>query len=106
MQIIARGLGHASPNQLATGLLTRGFGDVISGVVIQLAQDVDNRIVDIIFAVAPNPTDAQNPAKYSISPTLTVVSIERKSAFWYRMTTSRQTTGQSYVITATGISPA
>ncbi len=105
MQLITLGLGHGSPDELATGLVTMGYGGVLTGVILQLSQNVDARTVDIVFSSKPAQADAENPAKYSISPDLEVVSVHRLTNIWYRMKTSRQTSGQVYVISAVGIAP-
>jgi len=105
VQLITLGLGHGTPNELTTGLLTMGYGGVLTGVILQLSQNVDARTVDIVFAVKPAQADAENPAKYSISPDLEVVSVNRLTDIWYRMKTSRQTSGQVYAISAVGIAP-
>lgn len=71
--------------------------------IFVLARSVDARTVDVFFSEAVQPEDAMNTANYSISPTLTIKSIQQITPRQFRLTTSNQSSGQDYTITASNI---
>lgn len=70
---------------------------------ILMARTVDGRTLEVIFSEAVNPDDALDASKYSINNGLTVSSVTKISSHIFRLVTSKQTVGQSYTVTATGV---
>lgn len=74
-------------------------------VAVSLVRVVDARTVDVVFNRGVDPVSASNPANYVFTPTLTVVSATMVSDFYYRIVTSRQSTGVSYSLAISNILP-
>ena len=68
-----------------------------------IARSVDARTFEITFDRAMNAVEATNPANYSVSPTLKVVSVSKVLDSVYRATTARQSQGVLYTVTVSNI---
>ena len=77
-----------------------GYNNVVT---IQLARTIDARTVDIVFSRAVNRSDAETPANYTVSPSLTITRATKVTDNKYRLKTSQQVAGQLYTITISNI---
>lgn len=85
---------------------TGSFTGIVAPIVpadILIVRTVDARTLEIIFTEPVVVSDALVPGNYSISPSLTVKSVEYVSPTVYRLTTAKQTVGQSYSVTISNI---
>lgn len=78
-------------------------GGAGSSVTVQLVRSLDARTIEVVFSRRVNQADAETPANYSVSPTLTVFKATRQSDFHYRLTTDQQVIDQSYDVTISNI---
>lgn len=85
------------------GPFSKAFTGVANPATVQIAKSVDEKTLDIIFNKAVWRADAENPANYSISPTIAVTRAERITDFHYRLTTGSQAINQAYTVTASNI---
>lgn len=111
--------GSIAASTVATGVLG-GIGTLagqlavvvgVSGTMIDAAAfnltavyAPDAHHVDVVFQSAANVSQASDPANYTIAG-LVVSEATRITDSTYRLTTSRQTSGTSYTVTISGISP-
>lgn len=70
---------------------------------VVMARSIDARSIDVYFSEAVNETDALTASKYSIDNGLSVVSVSKITDLVYRLTTTKQTIGATYNVTASGI---
>lgn len=83
------------------------FSHAIVGVgvtpTILITKVIDTRTIEIIFSEAVNKYDALNENNYSITNGLIVEDVEYISDAAYRLKTSQQDVGGSYLVTASNI---
>lgn len=70
---------------------------------INMVRSVTVRKLDVIYSEAMREDDATDPANYQISPPLEIKNIKMITSFWYQLTTSKQTVGQSYNVIVTNV---
>lgn len=70
---------------------------------IAMVDVLDSVTIRIFFSEAVVESEASNLANYSFDNGLQAIEITRENGFTYLMTTSTQTAGQSYTITASNI---
>lgn len=90
-------------NDLFQGPFSPSFISVGASPGINMIRSVDVRHIDVIYSEGMNEGDATDRANYSIAPSLQIVSIKKITDFWFQLTTSKQTIGQSYIVTVTGV---
>jgi hypothetical protein len=92
-------LGISSNGAACLGPFVQAFSGVatIPGFLSIIPKD--SQIVDVMFTVMPDQTAVMNPARWSISPTLTVTAVQKITDTLYRLTVSRQSIGQLYTVT-------
>lgn len=71
--------------------------------IIAQASAIDAFRVRVIYSEPVVVSEATNPANYSVSPTLSVFSVTSDSSSNFIVTTSQQTPGTSYTLTASNI---
>lgn len=85
------------------GPFTWTFSGIGVPVVVQIAKSIDERTLEIVFSKPVLQADAIIPSKYTVTPTLSILSVARITDQVYRLTTGPQTINQDYVVDASGI---
>ncbi len=85
------------------GPFTQAFTGFGVSPTIAITQVIDARTIDVIFSERVNKYDALNETNYTINNGLSVVSVAQLSTTIFRLTTSKQTVGTSYTVTASNI---
>lgn len=90
-------------NNLYQGPFTYNFTAVGVPPFIAIAISQDAYHVQVNFSEPVVVTDALNTANYGVVPSLTIFSVVQNSPISFTLTTSAQSPGQSYTITANNI---
>jgi hypothetical protein len=86
-----------------TGPFTQNFTGVATSPALTIARTVDSRTIEVWFNKPVNELDALNTNNYSITNGLTVSGVSKVSDTIFTLTTSHQTVGTSYTVTASNI---
>jgi hypothetical protein len=78
------------------------FGGTGVAPTIVMSRSVDSRTIEVIFSESVVAGDALNPTNYAI-PGLTISTVTQITPVIYRITTSRQSEGTTYTVTASNI---
>lgn len=93
----------STSSELFTGPFDASFTGVGVPPTVLDARSIDARTIQIQFGETVVESEALDPSNYSVTRDLTVSAVTKISETIYRLTTSRQSVGTAYEITASGI---
>ncbi len=93
----------ATVGEAFTGPFQAAFTGVGTPTPFVVATGLDERSAQVIFSKPVIQSDALNPANWSISPNIGVTAVTAVTPTTYILTTGPQTTGTTYVVTASNI---
>lgn len=99
----SEGMNDVYGNHLATGATAQFTGLMSAAPGVAMSRTFDERHLDVIFTEAVVEADALIPTNYTISPTLSVLSVERITDLYYRLTTGPQNLLGAYTVTVQNI---
>lgn len=99
---IPQGIVDSSNGNPCVGAFSQSFTGVGSSPTLASARAVDARILELSFSKPVTAFEATNPSNYSI-PGLQVTAVTELTSSMYRLTTSQQTEGTVYTVTASNI---
>lgn len=97
------GIISSADGTQCVGPFTVVFSGSGTSPTILIIQVVDARTVNVVFSEAVNPFDALNENNYSANNGLQIIDVKQLGAAIFELTTSHQTVGTSYLITASNI---
>lgn len=102
LYILTIPLGIMSSGTAMLGPFIENVTGVQTVPALMFARSIDEYLVDVVFSSPPLLSHALDPSKYSTSPPLTIISVTELTVKNFRIQTSAQAIGQSYILSWAG----